>query len=151
MKMYLAGGWFTPEQEQEHSKLYEALKDINGLDVYNPRLEGEIDTDTSVDKMSAILLSNVDNIKSSDFVVVIYDGKDTGTIWEAGYAYANKKPIIYYAEKLGGKKFNLMLAKTGYFVDNLESLVDLITTNIEHNNSLLLYKDVNNSYKGEIE
>lgn len=143
-KLYLAGGWFTPEQEEEHTRLYNLLKDISDLNVFNPRLEGEIDKTTSKETMDDILQGNCFNIDIADVVLVIYDGKDTGTIWEAGYAYAKKKPIIYYAEKLNGKKFNLMLAKTGYFASNEKELVELLKKDLH-------YQTIYDSYKGVIE
>ena len=27
LKIYLAGGWFTPEQEEEHTRIYNNIKD----------------------------------------------------------------------------------------------------------------------------
>lgn len=143
MKIYLAGGWFTPEQEEEHSRIYDALTQRTDYNIFNPRIAGEIDASTNNEKMSKILIGNVEAIQSSDVVVVIYDGKDTGTIWEAGYAYALKKPIIYYAEK-PTTKVNLMLAKTGDFVRDENTLVDVL-------NAKPVFKNVYNSYKGDIE
>ena len=112
-KIYYAGGWFTPEMEEEHTRIYNLIKDK--FKVFNPKLESLITKDSTDDDMNKTLLQNIYGIESADYVVVIYDRKDTGTIWESGYAYANHKPIIYYAETLNGKPFNLMLAKTGYF------------------------------------
>lgn len=143
-KIYLAGGWFTPEMEEEHTRVYNAIK--NDFNVFNPRLESLVDENSTNDHMTQTLIGNVENIKNADIVLVIYDYKDTGTIWEAGFAYANKKPIIYYAEKLNGKPFNLMLAKTGNFVDNIASLVTMLNTE-----NTFKYKDVYNSYVGRIE
>lgn len=143
MKIYLAGGWFTPEQEEEHSRIYEALTERTDYEIFNPRIAGEIDASTNDEKMSKILIGNIEAIRSSDVVVVIYDGKDTGTIWEAGYAYALKKPIIYYAEK-PTTKVNLMLAKTGEFVSDEDDLIATLAAELP-------FKDVYNSYEGEIE
>ena len=143
-KIYLAGGWFTPEQEEEHTRIYELLK--NDYDVFNPKLESLVTPNSTEDFMSQTLIGNIEGIKNADLVVVIYDYKDTGTIWEAGCAYANKKPIMYYAETLGEKKFNLMLAKTGNFTDNMAALACAL-----QDESTWQYKDVYNSYKGSVE
>ena len=143
-KIYLAGGWFTPEQEEEHTRIYELLK--NDYDVFNPKLESLVTPNSTEDFMSQTLIGNIEGIKNADLVVVIYDYKDTGTIWEAGCAYANKKPIMYYAETLGEKKFNLMLAKTGNFTDNMVALARAL-----QDESTWQYKDVYNSYKGSVE
>lgn len=143
-RIYLAGGWFTPEQEEQHTRIYNLLKDK--FDVFNPRIAGEIGSDTSSDRMTKILLGNIDAIRSSDLVVVLYDYRDTGTIWESGYAYANCIPIIYFAEHLDGKRFNLMLAKTGRFSSNEEDLLK----KLNESNSYDFYI-TRNEYSGEIE
>lgn len=143
MKIYLAGGWFTPEQEEEHSRIYSFLKEKTDFNIFNPRLAGEVNEFSSHDKMSKILINNIENIVNADVVVAIYDYKDTGTIWETGFAYANKKPIIFYAEKLD-TKVNLMLAKTGDFVRFEEDLLQALI-------NMPQFKDVYDSYKGEIE
>lgn len=143
-KIYLAGGWFTPEMEEEHTRIYNLIKDK--FDIFNPRIEGEIDKSTSHDKMSKILIGNIEAIKNSDLVLVIYDYKDVGTIWEAGFAYASKKPIIYYAETLGNKKFNLMLAKTGRFATSEFDLLYLLDDNHSYD-----FKNVYDDFGGEIE
>ena len=143
-KIYLAGGWFTPEMAEEHTRIYEMLKDE--YDVFNPRIAGEIDSTTTHDKMSQILIGNIEAIKNADLVVVIYDYKDTGTIWESGFAYACKKPIVYYAEKLNGKAFNLMLAKTGNFASDEVVLDKMLSDRLTWT-----FKDVYDSYKGVVE
>lgn len=115
-KIYLAGGWFSPEQEEEHTRIYNLIKDE--YDVFNPKLASLVKPDSTQDEMTQTFLGNLEAIRNADIVLVITDRKDIGTIWEAGYAYANQKPIVYYAETLGNKPFNLMLAKTGRVVIN---------------------------------
>lgn len=141
-RLYLAGGWFSPEQEEEHTRIYELLKDK--FDVFNPRIEGEVTSTSSKDFMTQCLIGNIEGIQNADAVVVIYDYKDTGTIWEAGFAYASKKPIVYYAEKLAGKKFNLMLAKTGRFAPDEKTLLAILSED-------LTFKNVYDDYEGEVE
>lgn len=143
-KLYLAGGWFTPEMEEEHTRIYNLLKDK--FDVYNPKLESLITKHSTNEQINNTLLGNVINIDNADIVVVIYDRKDVGTIWEAGYAYAKYKPIIYYAETLGDKPFNLMLARTGWFAKNEQELLSLLTEN-----STYRYSPLVDNYKGDIE
>lgn len=125
-KIYFAGGWFTPEQEEEHERVYQALAKTNEFDIFNPKHHSFKPENATEDNMTATLLGNVENIAKADIVVAIYDRKDTGTIWETGFAYACKKPIIYYAETLGNKPFNLMLAKTGNFAANEADLIDML-------------------------
>ena len=143
-KIYLAGGWFTPEQDEQHTRIYNLIKDK--FDVFNPRIEGEIDNGTSNDKMSSILIGNIEGIQNADLTIVLYDYRDTGTIWEAGFSYASKKPIIYFAEHLKGRPFNLMLAKTGRFAANEQDLIKLL-----NDESSWTFKNVYDDFKGVIE
>lgn len=143
-KIYFAGGWFSPEQEEQHTRIYNLIKDK--FDVFNPRIKGEIDGSTTHDKMSKILIGNIEGIKNADMTVVLYDWRDTGTIWEAGFSYASKKPIVYFAEHLNGKPFNLMLAKTGRFASNEQELLKLL-----NEDESWTFKDVYDDFKGEIE
>lgn len=143
-KIYLAGGWFTPEQDEQHTRIYNLIKDK--FDVFNPRIEGEIDNGTSKDKMSSILIGNIEGIQNADLTIVLYDYRDTGTIWEAGFSYASKKPIIYFAEHLNGHPFNLMLAKTGRFAANEQDLIKLL-----NDESSWTFKNVYDDFKGVIE
>lgn len=146
MKIYLAGGWFTKEQEKQHTEMYEFLKSV-GFEVFNPRLEGEVIKGvTTNERMRKILIGNIECIKNADALVVLYDFRDVGTIWEAGYAYACKKPIFYFAEFNGNKPFNLMLAKTGHYATNHHELFIQLTSL-----NALKFKDVYDDFKGEIE
>lgn len=144
-KIYLAGGWFTPEAEEEHTRIYNILVD-NCFVVFNPKLESLVNKDSTNQDMAMTLLGNVDNICDADIIVAIYDRKDTGTIWETGYAYAMKKPIIYYAETLNGKPFNLMLAKTGRFAKNTEQLINMLFDDTSY-----MFKTIRNDYTGDVE
>ena len=96
--------------------------------------------------MSKILIGNIENIQNSDLTIILYDYRDTGTIWEAGFSYASKKPIIYFAEHLNGKPFNLMLAKTGRFASSEKELLELL-----NDEESWQFKDVYNDFDGEIE
>lgn len=87
-------------------------------------------------------------ILNCDFVIVNTAGKDLGTIFEAGFSYAYKKPIIYYFKAPDGVNFNLMLAHSGVAVaKNKQQLVDILNQlkNNEFNFSKL------EKYKGNIE
>ena len=137
-KVYFAGGWFTPEMEEEHTRLYNLIKD--SYDVFNPKLESKIGQKNG---NVETFLGNINAIENADIVVVITDRKDMGTIWEAGVAYQSKKPIIYYAETLGDRPFNLMLAMTGKVAKNENELLMLL-------NQDLKFEKVNN-FEGKVE
>ena len=61
--------------------------------------------------MSAIE-DNLENISRAGILVVITDGKDMGSLFEAGFACERDIPIYGFAETLGDKPFNVMLAGT---------------------------------------
>ena len=145
-KLYFAGGWFNPEQEEEHTRIGNFLKSLKKFDVFNPRIAGgDFKPGLETDHMTQVLMNNINAILESDIVVAITDYKDMGTLWECGFAYANNKPIIYYCETLGDKPFNLMLAKTGRVAKNLDELKELL----EDEQSFVFSKI--HSYEGIIE
>lgn len=143
-KIYYAGGWFSPEQEEQHTRIYECIK--NKYQVFNPKLESLIKPGCSDDFMSQTLKGNIEGIQNADLVIVLYDYRDTGTLWESGFSYASHKPIIYFAEHLNGKPFNLMLAKTGRFASSEKELLELL-----EDDKTWTFKDVYNDFKGDVE
>lgn len=144
IKLYFAGGWFNPEQEEEHTRIYNLIKDK--FDVFNPKLAGIVSTSDTVDRMTNILFGNLNALDECQAVVAITDRKDIGTIWETGYAYAMRKPIIYYCETLGDKPFNLMLARTGLVARNEEELLKLL-----NDEETFKFHKSTSQYEGEIE
>ena len=126
-RLYFAGGWFSPVQKEEHIRIGAVLEAHKHLDVFNPRTAGgDFETGKETDHMTHVLLNNCKSIDEADLVVAITDYKDMGTLWECGYAYAKRKPIIYYCENLGNKPFNLMLAKTGMVARNVDELEEML-------------------------
>lgn len=127
MKIYFAGGWFSPQQEEEHTRVGNFLASHKNLEVFNPRIAGgDFKVSKETDHMTQVLLNNCKAIDEADLVVAITDYKDMGTLWECGYAYAKQKPVIYYCETLGDKPFNLMLAKTGNVARDIDELENLL-------------------------
>lgn len=144
-KVYLASPWFKPETAERQARICEYIKS-KGFTVFNPK-ENVVTTDSTLDAQTNAFLGNLKAINEADIIVAITDGKDMGTIWECGYAFARKKPIIYYAETLGNNQFNLMLAKSGVAVCRNQVELKLALRNDES------YKiqDSYNQYQGEIE
>ncbi len=129
-RLYFAGGWFSPAQEEEHTRIGAFLERHKYLDVFNPRTAGgDFKAGKETDHMTQVLLNNCKSIDEADLIVAITDYKDMGTLWECGYAYARQKPIIYYCENLGDRPFNLMLAKTGMVARDVDELEELLIDN----------------------
>ncbi len=135
--IYFASPWFNPEQEEREERLKAKLREI-GFEVWSPKESCICPPNASTEIKKQTFDDNCANIFSTDIVFAVTDGKDMGTIWEAGYANGlnvgftddAKIKIVYYCETLNGGQFNLMLAQSGDVVitdfkdlDNLEKLL----------------------------
>jgi nucleoside 2-deoxyribosyltransferase len=129
-KIYLASGWFNPTQAEELTQLEKIFDDRHEFfDLASPRRIFVCPPDAPKDVQLHTFEGNLEHIESADFLVVNTRDKDIGTIWEAGYAYANDVPIVYFCAGLPeGAKFNLMLARSGIKVctsfEQLENYLD---------------------------
>ena len=138
-KVYFASPWFNPEQAEREERVKGKLREL-GFYVWSPKDNCVCSPIASEELRQKVFSDNVENIKSSDIIFAITDGKDMGTIWEAGFASGynagageNHKPItiVYYCETLGPNgQFNLMLAQSGNIVitrfEDLDKLPELI-------------------------
>ena len=109
---YLASPFFNDEQINREETIKKTLRGY-GFRVYAPREHGIVGSLASQEAVTSTFNSNVEAINNSRMVLAITDGKDMGTIWEAGYAYGNNIPIVYYADTLGNNPFNIMLSESG--------------------------------------
>lgn len=150
-KVYFASPWFTPEQEEREERLKAKLRSL-GFVVHSPKEEAVCGAISDAETRQKIFKGNIDAINDCDIVFAITDGKDMGTIWEAGYAYGLNSAlndmvppikIVYYCETLGNGLFNLMLAQSG----------DIVITKFEDVDKLpeLLEKGENVAYVGYIQ
>lgn len=131
-KIYLASGWFNPTQDAELTQLEKIFDDRSEhFNLASPRRIFVCPPDAPKSVQDETFSGNLHHIETADFLVVNTRDKDIGTIWEAGYAYCMKVPIIYFCAGLPeGAKFNLMLARSGVKVctsfDQLEEYLDRI-------------------------
>jgi len=112
--LYLASPFFNDEQNEREAFVKSRLK-AKSFNVFAPKDMTFIHPEASSEQREAAFQDNLNAIRKSAGIFVITNGKDVGTIWEAGYAYALGKPVIYFAEGLEGG-FNLMLAQSGNLV-----------------------------------
>ena len=153
MRVYFASPWFTPEQEEREDRVKNKLRSL-GFNVWSPKDNCACSPIADEETRKKVFNSNVKNIMNCDIIFAITDGKDMGTIWEAGFAYGINKlkkfmnaeqiKIVYYCETLGPNgQFNLMLAQSG----------DIVITKYEDLNKLprLIEKDEGFAYDGIIE
>lgn len=144
-KVYFASPWFTPEQEEREERLKAKLRSL-GFVVHSPKEEAVCGAISDPETRQRIFQGNIDAINCCNIVFAITDGKDMGTIWEAGYAYGvnaamkhiadklnvKSEPIkiVYYCETLGDGLFNLMLAQSGDIIitkfEDVDKLPELL-------------------------
>lgn len=109
---YLASPFFNEDQIEREERIKNLLRTY-GYKVYSPREHGVVGNLSDSVAVQETFNSNIEAINDSKKVLAITDRKDMGTIWEAGYAYGKRIPIVYYAETLGDNPFNIMLSESG--------------------------------------
>lgn len=140
MKVYFASPWFNLEQAEREDRVKAKLREL-GFNVWSPKDNCVCSPIADETVRMRVFNDNVRNIKTCDIIFAITDGKDMGTIWEAGFANGynehlkragyNPITIVYYCETLGPNgQFNLMLAQSGDIVvtkfEDLDKLPALI-------------------------
>lgn len=133
-KIYLASGWFNPVQAEELTRLEQIFDERSDyFDLASPRRIFVCPPNAPKEVQDETFEGNLHHIQTSDFLLVNTRDKDIGTIWEAGYAFAFDKPIVYFCAGLPeGAKFNLMLARSGIKVcTSFEQLEDYLDRTIE--------------------
>ena len=146
MKVYFASPWFNPDQAEREERVKGRLREL-GFNVWSPKENSSLSPITDPVIREKIFSANVEHIKSCDIIFAITDGKDMGTIWEAGFANGINEVsknlfgrivkqiiIVYYCETLGPNgQFNLMLAQSGNITitkfEDLDKLPELIEKN----------------------
>lgn len=115
--VYAAGPWFYEGQEERLEKI-EAMLRYYGYTFFAPRLDGvPLPKDATAEDRQKTFMDNVDGITNAEFIIAVTDGKDTGTLWEAGCAFGANIPVVFFAETLPeDAQFNLMLAESGVAV-----------------------------------
>lgn len=132
-KIYLASGWFNPTQDAELTQLEKIFDDrAEHFELASPRRIFICPPNAPKEVQDETFEGNLHHIKTADFLLVNTRDKDIGTIWEAGYAFAFDRPIVYFCAGLpAGAKFNLMLARSGIKVcTSFEELEDYLDRTI---------------------
>ena len=125
---YIAAPFFNNDQITR-VELVKSLLENKGLTYFSPKDDSAVENINDPENRKRVFALNHESISASKGVIAITDGKDPGTIWEAGFAYANNIPVIYIAFTLGKDgQFNLMLAESGVAacrtVEELKAAID---------------------------
>ena len=152
MKVYFTSPFFNPEQVERERRLVNMLRQ-QGFEVYAPSESCILKPDASQAERDQVFQDNINHLKSADVIFAVTDGKDIGTIWEAGFAYGyyealkdamkvkapchhfTRKYLAYYCETLGDHAFNVMLAKSADYVftkqEDAEKLAEMIKNGVK--------------------
>lgn len=115
---YLAAPFFNPKQ-LALVELLEGVIVAHGWDLFSPRLAknalalnaaikaGEKPT---AEMRELVFQDNVDNIDRATLMLAVIDDRDTGVMFEIGYAYRADVPVVTYSGDNHG--VNLMLANS---------------------------------------
>ncbi len=126
IKIYLASPFFN-DYELSCVKRAEQILFGRGFEVFSPRLNevrGEEDDRAEWSRLT--FLNDRRYIDWADVVVMLYHGaySDSGTAWEAGYAYGMGKPVVtVHVGEDSENGSNLMVhesAKTNITLEELE-------------------------------
>lgn len=124
---YIAAPFFNPDQVTR-VELVKAILETKGLTYFSPKDDSAVEDINDPENRKKVFALNHNSISASKGVIAITDGKDPGTIWEAGFAYSENIPVIYIAFTLGNAPFNLMLAESGIAacrnVEELKKAID---------------------------
>ena len=128
--IYIASPFFTDEQNQEVSRVEKLLLSY-GMKFFSPRQHGGILKDMTPERRTlaapSVFQSNVSGISRSGLVLAITDHRDTGTIWEMGYAHGYGVPVVTLS--VSGRPTNVMLAQCveAHFTtyEHLEGLIQI--------------------------
>ncbi|NVY96283.1 nucleoside 2-deoxyribosyltransferase [Lactobacillus sp. DCY120] len=136
--IYLAGGFFTPKQNQLLDRIEAQLKanpTVNYLHSPRDHQYKGISADHDPEGLfggyewaTETYNNDITAMQLADLIVVAWDNilPDTGTAWEMGYMYAAQKPIVLFCEDdLQKEGLNLMLVKSiKTYLQDLDELKD---------------------------
>lgn len=131
--VYLASGWFNPQQEQARQDILEVLNKLN-ISYFSPKDEVEVKPDATPEERKHAFEADTEIIRDCDFVIASTVGKDMGTLMEMGMAYAWHTPFIVYFPNDQNLPVNLMIAESAYAVaSSKQELEDIVKRCIVNN------------------
>jgi nucleoside 2-deoxyribosyltransferase len=138
-RIYLAAPLFT-EAERQYNLRIAGLLRSRLYDVYLPQETGDDSGTRFHDALKEVFMKNKSAIETADIIVGIIDGADadSGTAWEMGYAYAQKKRVVALRtdfRKVGmNEHVNLMLEKSAEIVNSTDKLLSLLSSSFQNEN-----------------
>ena len=112
--VYVAGPFFNKNQIDIIERI-KAILEKTSYTYYSPKDECLYTPDNEVTS-DEVFKGNIEAINKCDFLIAVTDGRDVGTMFEAGYAYRSGIPIIYLWVNHQNRPFNIMLAESGVYI-----------------------------------
>ncbi len=139
MKVYLAGGWFTPESAEHLENIRNILREEN-VPFYDPKNDNLFKPGMDPKE---VVKGNIHAIDTCDWMVACVDRFerewtvdglttkqyeiDVGTAIEVGMALSQGVKVVYvWFHAKPNERFNLMMAATGKLVTNADQLRDAL-------------------------
>jgi len=98
MRLFLSGPFFNDDEVGRLDRVKSALEAM-GYEVYSTyHRNSRIDLGSARERDTRFRLL-CDEIRKCDGLFAILDGRDAGTLWEMGYAFAAGKPVIAFCER----------------------------------------------------
>ena len=119
MRLFLSGPFFSDDEVLRIGREKDALEGI-GFEVYSTyHRNPPIDLGSKAEKNRRFRLL-CREIKNSDGVFAILDGRDAGTIWEMGYAFALGRPMAAFVER--DRYYSLMIDSSSHVVYGFDEI-----------------------------
>jgi nucleoside 2-deoxyribosyltransferase len=134
-RVYLAAPLFSESERAYNLSIARNLRN-NFFDVFLPQETGDDSQTRNKDEQFRIFSENIQALEKSDIIIAIIDGADadSGTAWEMGYAYAQKKQVIALRTdfRRSGmyERVNLMLEESATVVTSTSELLESIKSPI---------------------
>jgi nucleoside 2-deoxyribosyltransferase len=138
MKLFISGPFFNDEEVERIDRVKSVLEEM-GFEAYstshrNPPID--LGSRAQKDRRFKLLCRE---IGKSDGVFAVLDGKDAGTIWEMGYAFALGKPVVAFTEN--EPYFSLMIDGSALCINGFDHIDGNIEKYIKKKNTGLRGRD----------
>jgi nucleoside 2-deoxyribosyltransferase len=119
MKLFLAGPFFSDGETERLDRVKAALE-AAGFETYSAyHCNARINLDNARER-TVRFRRLCTEIRKCNGLFAVLDGRDPGTIWEMGYAFAVGKPVIAFCES--DPFFSLMIDGSSACIAGLENI-----------------------------
>ena len=125
--VYLAAPFFNQAELNLVKQVETLAGQFKSIELFSPRSQGILKDMPEAERKQAakhVFDMNLQHLAYADYVIALLDAKDTGTIWEIGYAYTASKII---GVTTTGAPINIMISEClDYHSPSLESLCNVL-------------------------